>query len=193
MTGRRTSLSLALVAAFGVPASALAAKTYTSPLKNFTVIVPALQMGTTIQKSNDKESGYVAFVGGAGELQRIDYVVVLNVPTDSTALASRLDSVLRGNLAKSNAALIEQDQQVIDGTLVSFASATFPGASAAMNLQTGKRMDAVRGMFALVKGKYLYVLTAEPGGMFAVVGTPEQRSKNARRWLGEFLATITFQ
>ena len=193
MSLTRIPVSLALLVVLGVPASAGVDKVFTSPLKNFTVTIPKLQMGTKIEKSNSKESGHVAFLGGAGEIQRIDYVRVVNAPTDSVALGTRLDSVLAGFVTKANATLIEKDRATIRGTLVSFASASFPGAAAAVDMKTGKPMDAVRGMYSLVKGQYLYVLTAEPGGMFAVMNTPEQRSTNARRWLGEFLATITFQ
>src|SRR5438876_6024177 len=57
---------------------------YVSPLKNFSITVPNYAFGTKVQKSNKGDGGFVVFIGGFGDLERIEYVRV-----DSAAIAAR--------------------------------------------------------------------------------------------------------
>src|SRR5438093_8638045 len=46
---------------------------YVSPLKNFSIAVPKFAFGTRVQKSNNRDGGLVVFIGGLGDLERVDY------------------------------------------------------------------------------------------------------------------------
>src|SRR5437773_12123923 len=41
---------------------------YVSPLKNFSIAVPKFAFGTRVQKSNNRDGGLVAFIGGCADL-----------------------------------------------------------------------------------------------------------------------------
>lgn len=79
---------------------------FTPPLKNFTVPVPAFAFGTGAQKSNNRDGGLVVFLGGLGDLERIDYARLppgALVAQDSTArqqgYRNALDAMVRANHA----------------------------------------------------------------------------------------------
>src|SRR5207249_10758476 len=49
---------------------------YVSPLKNFSITVPNYAFSTKVQKSNMGDGGFVVFICGFGDLERIEFVRV---------------------------------------------------------------------------------------------------------------------
>src|SRR5207247_4853726 len=84
---------------------------YVSPLKNFSITVPNYAFGTKVQKSNKGDGGFVVFIGGFGDLERIEYVRVdsaaIAAPDSATRLLlyeGVLDNVVTANHAQILAA-----------------------------------------------------------------------------------------
>ena len=109
-------------------------ETYTPPLRNFSVTVPDYPMGTKVQKSNEKNHGFVAFNGGSGRVGRIGYQRLEPTPQlpDAAAVldASRLcladlDPLVRTHLLGGIAGLDSMSR----GTLLSQLEQQLPGMS----------------------------------------------------------------
>jgi len=191
-------------------------KTYTSPLKNFTVVAPELCKGTKIQQQHDKTGGMVAFLSDAGQLDRIDYqrmnadLATAIAQADSAVRLALYAEVLNSRLLQpSKANLLAQEALPFEQTEVLFAVAGFPSGSALAELTfadgraTPVRKDSVRGLMVFVKGEFVYVLHHEVGidldtwrGLRGQGGpqlTPEERDRVAREGLQRLYAKIAFK
>jgi hypothetical protein len=199
---RAITILICLLLALPIPSLAQRpGKSFESPLKNFTVLVPQFPFGTKVKKQNDKNGGTVSFSGDLGHARRIDYSRLppdTPVPTDSTEQQASYGRVLKILLESNPSSLIVEKPYLLDKIPMLFAIVSFPEGSHLANAGTGKRMDSVRGLLFFVRGAFLYVLHAElSSGVFSQPGegqlAPEELTRRAELFLPELYRSITFQ
>ena len=183
-------------------------KPFTSPLKNFTVLVPDFgsvglgTRGTRIQKQNDKDGGTVSFMNDAGRLLRIDYKRLptgTTLPADSTDLQAFYRKALEDQVLRTSpSSALSERAYTLDGAPMRLAVVSFPAGSRLLDAVTGKRMDSVRALLIFARGGFLYTLHAElvadifdPPGKTPV--TVEELNRRAENWLPNFYRSMTFQ
>jgi hypothetical protein len=176
-------------------------KPFSSPLKNFTVMVPEFPFGTKVQKQNNKEGGTVSFLGAAGHAWRIDYTRLptgTTVPMDSTELQAFYHKALEDLLHANPSTLLSERAYTLDDAMMLLALVSFPAGSHLQNAASGKRMDSVRGLLIFAHAGFLYMLHAElaanvfnrPGEAPLAV---EELSRRAEIFIPDFYRTIRFQ
>lgn len=119
---------------------------FTSPLKNFTVPVPNFVFGTRVQKSNNREGGLVVFMGGLGDLERIDYARLTDgalASQDSGARMQGYRRALQVMVQANHADVVALEPLSLSGEPILYALVRFREASQVM--KGGKRMDSLRG------------------------------------------------
>jgi hypothetical protein len=171
---------------------------FRSPLRNFAVTVPNLTFGTDIQKRNDRDGGTVSFVGGMGDLRRIDYHRLPNAaPEDMDELQALLREPVELLVQGSNGEILAEHPHETDGFPMRLSIVSFPEGSHLMNQQTGRRLDSVRGLLSFASGGFLYVLHIELAGPVwggkpgaPLPGTADYVRRGTER-LAEFYRTIT--
>src|SRR2546430_1790377 len=169
---------------------------YVSPLKNFSVAVPKFAFGTRVQKSNNRDGGLVVFIGGFGDLERIDYARLTGgalAGQDSAARLAAYGNALSGVAQANRAEVLDREPLSVGGEAALYALVRFPEASQAIEGGTGKRMDSFRGLLLLARGEFLYTLAVEVGGIFGARLTREQQVESRERAVQQFFAEITFQ
>lgn len=184
-------------------------KLFTSPLKNFTVVVPDFGSlgfgtdGTKAQKQNSKDGGTVSFMNGAGRLLRIDYTRLPTdtiLPTDSIELQAFYHKALEDQTLRTNSSsLLSERAYVLDNASMLLALVSFPAGSTLQDAVTGKRRDSVRAVLVFARGGFLYMLHAElvadifdPPGK-APVETTEELNRRADNWIPSFYRSMTFK
>ena len=166
---------------------------YISPLRNFSVPVPKFVFGTRIQKSNNRDGGLVVFMGGMGDLERIDYARLPAGPLATQDSAARLQgygNALRAMVQTNHAEVVALQPLSLSGDAVLYALVRFPEASQVM--EGGKRMDSFRGTLLLVRGDFLYQLAVEVGGL-REAATDQERVDSGKEAVQRFLGEISFQ
>jgi hypothetical protein len=208
----RDSVVVVISLALGLGATPLyaqkAGKLFTSPLKNFTVVVPefgSVGLGpddTKVQKQNNKEGGTVSFMNGAGRLLRIDYTRLLTgttLPTDSAELQVFHHKALEDQILRTNpSSLLSERAYVLDDAPMLLALVSFPAGSSLQDAVTGKHMDSVRAVLIFARGGFLYMLHAElVADIFHRPGkaplTVEELSRRADNWIPNFYRSIKVQ
>ncbi len=163
-------------------------KPYASPLKNFSLIIPELPFGTTVQKTNSKDMGMVSCLGAAGDVRRIDYQRLppgVSPPSDSTAQRSLGQGVLQSILAANPGSILSEEPLQVDGQDAWFALVTLAKASRSVGA-TGQRLDATRGLLVFVRNGFVYVLHVERGAPWQL------DAPLAKDLLASFYRQITF-
>src|SRR5437667_310835 len=169
---------------------------YVSPLKNFSVAVPKFAFGTRVQKSNNRDGGLVVFIGGFGDLERIDYARLAPgafAGQDSAARLAAYGNALSGVAQANRAEVLDREPLSVAGEPALYALVRFPEASQAIQGGTGKRMDSFRGLLLLARGEFFYTLAVEVGGIFGESLTREQQVESGERAVQRFFGEITFQ
>src|SRR6266571_2231042 len=169
---------------------------YVSPLKNFSIAVPKFAFGTRVQKSNNRDGGLVVFIGGFGDLERIDYARLTGgalAGQDSAARLAAYGNALSGVAQANRAEVLDREPLSVGGEAALYALVRFPEASQAIEGGTGKRMDSFRGLLLLARGEFLYTLAVEVGGIFGASLTREQQVESGERAVQRFFGEITFQ
>src|SRR3989449_588307 len=169
---------------------------YVSPFKNFSVAVPKFAFGTRVQKSNNRDGGLVVFIGGFGDLERIDYARLTPgalAGQDSAARLAAYGNALSGVAQANRAEVLDREPLSVGGEAALYALVRFPEASQAIEGGTGKRMDSFRGLLLLARGEFLYTLAVEVGGIFGASLTREQQVESGERAVQRFFGEITFQ
>src|SRR5881296_1540081 len=169
---------------------------YVSPLKNFSIAVPKFAFGTRVQKSNNRDGGLVVFIGGFGDLERIDYARLTPgalAGQDSAARLAAYGNALSGVALANHAEVLDREPLSVAGEPALYALVRFPEASQAIKGGTGKRMDSFRGLLLLARGEFLYTLAVEVGGIFGASLTREQQVESGERAVQRFFGEITFQ
>lgn len=171
---------------------------FRSPLRNFTVTVPNFTFGTEIQRSNDRNGGMVSFLGGMGDLKRIDYhrLTVPAPPADPEELQALLREPIELLVRGNNAAEILAEHPIeIDGVAMRLSVVTFPEGSHLMNQTTGRRLDSVRALLSFVRGGFLYVMHIELAGLSGRPGAAppsiDDHVARANREMPAFYRTVT--
>lgn len=91
---------------------------FNAPLKNFTVNVPNFAFGTRVQKSNNRDGGFVVFLGGFGDLERIDYARLRTgglAGQDSSGRVQGFRAGLEGLVRANHAELIMSEPLSVSG------------------------------------------------------------------------------
>ena len=169
---------------------------YVSPLKNFSVAVPKFAFGTRVQKSNNRDGGLVVFIGGFGDLERIDYARLTPgalAGQDSAARLAAYGNALSGVAQANRAEVLDREPLSVAGEPALYALVRFPEASQAIKGGTGKRMDSFRGLLVLARGEFFYTLAVEIGGIFGEGLTREQQVASGEQAVQRFFGEITFQ
>jgi len=182
-------------------------KLFTSPLKNFVVVVPDFGSlglgtdGTRVQKQNNKDGGTVAFMSGAGRLLRIDYARLPTgtiLPTDSIELQAFYHKALADQILRTNpSSLLSERAYALDDVSMLLALVSFPAGSNLQDAVTGKHRDSVRAVLSFARGGFQYMLHAE---LVADIFTPpgetplamEELSRRADNWIPDFYRSIKF-
>jgi hypothetical protein len=191
-----------------------AGKTFRSPLKNFSVPVPDLCLGTKTKKDNDKHGGTVAFYSEVGQLLRIDYIrldspsMTILREADSASRCDFYKNQLSERLLKPSAATVQAEEVITaDSSIMLLTLAFFPkGAVIERAVFSNGHMtrepdDSVRGLLVFVHGEFLYILHNEVGtdfeslwpGCAKSLNSMEERLQAAKVTLQEFYRTITFE
>src|SRR3989454_755895 len=169
---------------------------YVSPLKNFSVAVPKFAFGTRVQKSNNRDGGLVVFIGGFGDLERIDYARLAPgafAGQDSAARLAAYGNALSGVAQANRAEVLDREPLSVAGEPALYALVRFPEASQAIKGGTGKRMDSFRGLLLLARGEFFYTLAVEVGGIFGESLTREQQVESGEQAVQRVFGEITFQ
>src|SRR2546425_57355 len=169
---------------------------YVSPLKNFSIAVPKFAFGTRVQKSNNRDGGLVVFIGGFGDLERIDYARLTGgalAGQDSAARLAAYGNASSGVAQANRAEVLDREPLSVGGEAALYALVRFPEASQAIQGGTGKRMDSFRGLLLVARGEFLYTLAVEVGGIFGESLTREQQVESGERSVQRFFGEITFQ
>src|SRR5690349_15087930 len=128
-TGIAVGLTLAVsLAHAGQPGQVY--KVYESPQKNFSGQQPDFELGTRGEKAHDKTGGVIAFYGGDGEFQRIDWFGIpadSPVPADSTEQHAYYHRLLAAFLQTHPNTILSERDQVIDGIPMFSALVSMPG------------------------------------------------------------------
>jgi hypothetical protein len=173
-------------------------KTFESPLKNFSIVVPDLPFGTRVEKRNGKDEGTVAFLGDFGQAQRIDY---MRVPAQSPPLAEAEQQeayarVVKGLGESKRGEVVADRPYTVDGVSMRLAIVSLPGGSHLADQTTRKQLDSVLGVLVLVRNGFLYVLQYELVPPAANVGREpvpsEELNRRAELFLPQMLHAITF-
>lgn len=174
-------------------------KSFVSPMKNFSVVVPNLTFGTRVDKQRDKEGGMVSFTGGVGDLCRIDYRRLpadFKVPDDDVTRMDFYRSMLEPLLQGNRSSLLSEHSATLGGQPALFAVVSFPGGSHLMDMKTNRRLDSVRGIAVFARGSFVYLLHTElaASAFNPASGPPsaEELGRRAETELPAFYATITF-
>src|SRR5213596_105199 len=120
---------------------------YVSPLKNFSITVPNYAFGTKVQKSNKGDGGFVVFIGGFGDLERIECGRVDSAAIAAQDSATRLllyEGVLDNVVTANHAQILAAEPLSGPGETQLYALVQFPEASQVVDGKTGKRMDSPR-------------------------------------------------
>src|SRR3989449_7596169 len=169
---------------------------YVSPLKNFSVAVPNFAFGTRVQKSNNRDGGLVVFIGGFGDLERIDYAHLTAgalAGQDSAARLAAYGNALSEVAQANRAEVLDREPLSVAGETALYALVRFPEASQAVEGATGKRKDSFRGLLLLARGEFFYTLAVEVGGIFGESLTRDQQVEGGKRAVQRFFGEITFQ
>jgi hypothetical protein len=180
-------------------------KPFKSPLKNFTVTVPALGMFSApkIEEDHGKDSGSVAFHGDDGSLLRIDYARLpagKPLPKEPSALREFYSGAIKWQIGreKSTGSVLSEEEYVLDDAPMVLSLVSVPSGSRLLDTKTGKRRDSVLGVLTFARGEFLYMLYAELGAsIFDRPGEAppgvEELSRSAKNWLPNFYRDIKFQ
>jgi len=169
---------------------------YVSPLKNFSITVPNYAFGTKVQKSNKGDGGFVVFIGGFGDLERIEYVRVDSAAIAAQDSATRLllyEGVLDNVVTANHAQILAAEPLSGPGETQLYALVQFPEASQVVDGKTGKRMDSFRGVLVLTRGAFLYMLYVEAGGLFGAGEPGEKQVARGKDAVQRLLGEISFQ
>ena len=155
---------------------------YTSPLRNFSLPLPALGLGSKVQDGNDDDGGAVSFHDDFGNLKRIDY---LRLPPDFTSVQAdpvKRDAAYRGFLHDFLLPVLFQPAfpktKVLHEELVNegeqrayfavlwipegsnIAKVVFPEGSTSYVLE---REDTTRALLIFSEGDFMYALSHATG------------------------------
>jgi hypothetical protein len=169
-------------------------QSFESPLKNFSVVVPELPFGTSIEKKSGKDGGTVSFLGATGDIQRIDYQRLppdFAIPTDSASLQRFAESALQSLLTPYHGTVLADSALKFVDQDAWFALVNFPHAARVVD-STGQRRDATRGLLLFVRNGFGYNLHVEGGVMDTGPGHPLS-VPHALELLSRFYQTITFR
>jgi hypothetical protein len=181
---------------------------YFSPLTNFVCAVPPLvEPGAVIRDELNAESGGVQFLDDMGTLKRVDYFLVPNSEMTATENdQGRRDIEGRiflwevnrlyvpscpGTSVRNKEFISFPDGMKQDSAL--FGVALLPRGSSIAEAHKG-RYDAVRGSLVVVRGNYVYMLTAQVipnlfAGMSKELTNEEQDQRlltDLKKWCGTF-------
>ncbi len=157
--------SFGLLLPHGLSCLQKAGTTYDAPLKNFSLVIPALPFGTTVQKANTQDTGTLSCLGAAGDVRRIDYQRFppdFTPPSDSTAVRMFAQGALQSMLAANPGTILSEEALQIDGQDAWFAMVTFFKAARSVDA-SGQRLDATRGVLIFARNGFAYSLHVERG------------------------------
>jgi hypothetical protein len=191
-------VGLTLVA--GVVHAQRPGQTFKSPLNDFTVEVPDFPLGTKVQKYHTKDDGLVAFSGGAGNFQRIDYFRIpadRPVPTDSAGRHAYYQKLLDALLQEHPNRILAERDDAFDGVMMLHALVALPAGGLMYDAGRGTRVDSIRGMLVFARGGFAYVLQDEVGAPVfnqpGEVPTTEELARRAESSLPKLYRSITFR
>ncbi len=192
-------LAIVLLLLLGPALAVSPGKPFTSPLKNFSLVVPTLPFGTRAREDHTKDVGSLRVLGESGDLRRIDYARLppsAIPPTDAAGQVALGEQSLQSLIASHPSTLLSKEPLQIDGLDVLFALVLFPEGSHLQDSSSGKRLNSTRGLLFFTKGGFQYVLYVEvSGGIFAIGKPPRDpgaMARVAKGLLEEFYRLITF-
>jgi hypothetical protein len=173
-------------------------RTFESPAKTFSIVVPDLPFGTRVEKRTSKEEGTVAFLGGFGHAQRIDYMRVPaeTPPPGEPEQQEAYARVIKGLSESKGGAVVSDRPYPLDGMSMRLAVVSLPGGSHLADPNTKKHLDSVVGLLVFVRSGFLYVLHYElvpPAGNVGSEPLPaEELNRRAELFLPQMFHAISF-